>query len=117
MISDLLFLFVSQGYIDASEEGFDATVALGNEMVENEHPAKDDVAEKVENMEAKKLEVAEMWEKKKVEYDQRMEFQTFNRDIEQMEAVMAKQEVNFHLNFLLGTHCWETSTPTVFCSG
>lgn len=63
-------------------------------MVEEDHPAKEEVAEKVQNMETKKQEMIDMWEKKKLEYDQRMEFQTFNRDIEQMEAVMIKQEVN-----------------------
>ena len=84
---------IQQGYIDASEDGFDATVALGNQMIQDDYEAKDEIGEKVALMELKRKEMIELWESKKLEYDQRSELQTFNRDIEQMEAIIVKQEV------------------------
>ena len=84
---------IQQGYIDASEEGFDATVALGNQMIQDDYEAKDEIGEKVALMELKRKEMIELWESKKLEYDQRSELQTFNRDIEQMAAIIVKQEV------------------------
>ena len=66
-------------------------------MVTDDYEAKDEIGEKVKNLESKRQEMIDMWEKKKLEYDQRSEFQAFNRDIEQMDVIMAKQEVNYYI--------------------
>jgi len=63
-------------------------------MVTDDYKAKDEIEEKVKNLECKRKEMIDLWENKKLEYDQRSELQTFNRDIEQMDLIMAKQEVN-----------------------
>ena len=93
-------LFTSyQGYIDASEDGFDATVSLGNQMIQEEFEAKAEIGDNIQNLNAKRDEMLAVWEQKKLEYDERSELQSFKRDIEQMEVIMVKQEVI--LNFSL----------------
>ena len=62
-------------------------------MIQDDYTAKDEIAEKVSNLNAKREEMIAIWEQKKLEYDERSELQAFNRDIEQMEVIMVKQEV------------------------
>ncbi|XP_057290447.1 spectrin alpha chain, non-erythrocytic 1-like isoform X2 [Hydractinia symbiolongicarpus] len=81
-----------RGYIDAAEEGFDKAVELGNSMVAQNHYGKDEVAEKNEHLQNEWAKMNDLWGKKKADYDQCMQLQVFNRDIEQMEAVMVQQE-------------------------
>lgn len=68
---------------------------LGNSMVAQDHYAKDEVAEKNEHLQNEWAKMNDLWGKKKADYDQCMQLQVFNRDIEQMEAVMVQQEVRY----------------------
>lgn len=82
-----------QGLIDAAEEGYDDVMELGQSMVDNGHKKKDEIEEKMNALKEERQQMLDLWEKKKVNYDQCMELQLFNRDIEQMEVIMVKQEV------------------------
>ena len=86
----------SQGYIDAAEEGFDNTIDLGHSITAKQDETSEEVASKVDNLQVKWAEMNELWDKKKVDYDQCMQLQMFNRDIEQMEVVMVQQEVRIY---------------------
>ena len=67
-------------------------------MVDNNHYAKDDVSNKVAHLKEEWAKMMSLYAKKKVDYDQCMQVQLFNRDVEQMEAVMVKQEVCCYIN-------------------
>lgn len=86
-------LFFNQGIIDASEECYDATVDLAESMIDNDHYEKDIVMEKLNDLKDERSKMTADWDDKKVKYDQCMEYQLFNRDVEQMETIMATQEV------------------------
>ena len=86
-----------QGYIDASEDGFDGTIALGNQMIQEDFVGKDEIADEIKNLNAKRKEMIAVWEQKKLEYDEKSELQSFKRDVEQMEVIMVKQEVEICL--------------------
>lgn len=45
------------------------------------------------SLESEKLELLELWEKRRVQFEQCMELQLFNRDCEHANATMTKQEV------------------------
>ncbi|XP_065068119.1 spectrin alpha chain, non-erythrocytic 1-like [Rhopilema esculentum] len=81
-----------QGYIDASEGGFNSTVELGTKLVDEDHYAKEDINEKLATLDAEKRALMELMEKRKLEFEQCMDFQIFQRDCSQMDVVIAKQE-------------------------
>ena len=68
-------------------------------MIANDHYEKELVAEKLVDLQAERTKMMEAWDEKKVKYDQCMEYQLFNRDVEQMETIIATQEV--HTDYLL----------------
>lgn len=45
------------------------------------------------SLETEKMELLELWEKRRVQFEQCMELQLFNRDCEHADATMTKQEV------------------------
>lgn len=61
-------------------------------MVSNGHPASSDVSEKLSQLEEERKSLLELWETRRVLYEQCMDLQLFYRDSEQAEAWMAKQE-------------------------
>eukprot|EP00794_Sanderia_malayensis_P015984 gene15984-17594_t len=81
-----------KGHIDASEDGYQNTVKLGKGLVEDDHYAKEDIQEKLDQLEADRAELLKLQEKRKSEFEQCMDFQIFQRDCAQMDVVMAKQE-------------------------
>lgn len=58
----------------------------------NGHPASSDVSEKLSLLEEERKSLLELWETRRVLYEQCMDLQLFYRDSEQAEAWMAKQE-------------------------
>ncbi|XP_065647133.1 spectrin alpha chain, non-erythrocytic 1 isoform X2 [Hydra vulgaris] len=93
-----------KGYIDASEDGFEKTIALGKKIIEDEHCGKPDVENEIAILQKERQKVIECWVEKKKEYDQGLDFQLFMRDADQMESIMVKQE-----NFL----CSEPDSDSV----
>lgn len=50
------------------------------------------------------MELLELWERRRVQFEQCMELQLFNRDCEHADATMSKQEVGIHLSDLVLYH-------------
>ena len=62
--------------------------------MENDHYAIDDVKQKLVDLANEKTSLLELWEERRVLYEQCMDLQIFYRDTEQADAWMSKQEVS-----------------------
>ena len=82
-----------QGEIDAREDSFKSLAESGQRLMEAEHYAVDEVKEKLVNLANEKTSLLELWEERRVLYEQCMDLQIFYRDTEQADAWMTKQEV------------------------
>ena len=60
----------------------------------SQHEESDLIGGKLSDMKKSRDLMLEGWGERKKEYDQCMELQLFNRDIEQMETIMVVQEVS-----------------------
>ena len=81
-----------KGEIDARADSFEATGLAGSKLLERQHYAASEVAIKLESLQADKASLLELWEKRRILYEQCMDLQLFYRDTEQADAWMAKQE-------------------------
>ncbi len=81
-----------KGEIDAHDDNFRACADEGQELVDTDHPAKDEVKEKLVNLAEEKRSLEALWEERRVQYEQCMDLQLFYRDTEQANTWMAKQE-------------------------
>ncbi|RUS85999.1 hypothetical protein EGW08_006269 [Elysia chlorotica] len=90
-----------KGEIDAHEDSFQSANKHGTSLVETDHFAKDDVREKLETLNHEKHTLLELWEERRVLYEQCMDLQLFLRDTEQADTWMTKQEA-FLVNDDLG---------------
>ncbi|XP_032452714.1 spectrin alpha chain isoform X2 [Nasonia vitripennis] len=81
-----------KGEIDARADSFDSTGLAGSKLLERQHYAASEVAIKLESLAADKASLLELWEKRRILYEQCMDLQLFYRDTEQADAWMAKQE-------------------------
>ncbi|XP_033114837.1 spectrin alpha chain, non-erythrocytic 1-like isoform X2 [Anneissia japonica] len=81
-----------KGEIDAHEDRFKATDDEGQELVDTDHPAKDEVKDKLAALENEKLTLLQLWETRRVLYLQCNDLQIFYRDVEQANTMMSKQE-------------------------
>ena len=82
-----------QGEIDAHEDSFRATAEAGQKLMESDHYAVDEVKEKLITLANEKTSLLELWEERRILYEQCMDLQLFYRDTEQADTWMAKQEV------------------------
>lgn len=90
-----------KGEIDAHEDSFQSANNHGTKLVQTNHFAKDDVKEKLETLNHEKHTLLELWEERRVLYEQCMDLQLFLRDTEQADTWMTKQEA-FLVNDDLG---------------
>ncbi|PVD22109.1 hypothetical protein C0Q70_17913 [Pomacea canaliculata] len=90
-----------KGEIDAHEDSFQSCAEAGEHLVKSDHYAADDVREKLAILESEKRSLLELWEEKRILYEQCMDLQLFVRDTEQADAWMTKQEA-FLVNEDLG---------------
>ncbi|XP_058795855.1 spectrin alpha chain [Phymastichus coffea] len=81
-----------RGEIDARADSFEATQAAGTRLLERQHYAAEEVARKLESLASDKQALLELWEQRRILYEQCMDLQLFYRDTEQADAWMAKQE-------------------------
>lgn len=81
-----------KGEIDAREDSFRATAEAGQKLLESKHYAVEEVKEKLVTLANEKTSLLEMWEERRILYEQCMDLQLFYRDTEQADAWMAKQE-------------------------
>ncbi|KAL8606296.1 hypothetical protein ACOMHN_024191 [Nucella lapillus] len=90
-----------KGEIDAREDSFVSCAQAGERLVSSNHYAADEVREKLGILESEKKSLLELWEERRIMYEQCMDFQLFIRDTEQADAWMTKQEA-FLVNEDLG---------------
>ncbi|KAK7095430.1 spectrin alpha chain-like isoform X3 [Littorina saxatilis] len=90
-----------KGEIDAREDSFVSCDEAGERLVNSNHYAADEVREKLSVLEFEKKSLLELWEERRIQYEQCMDLQLFVRDTEQADAWMTKQEA-FLVNEDLG---------------
>lgn len=90
-----------KGEIDAREDSFVSCADAGERLVTSNHYAADDVSDKLAVLDSEKKSLLELWEERRVQYEQCMDLQLFIRDTEQADAWMSKQEA-FLVNEDLG---------------
>ena len=78
--------------IDAREDSFRATAEAGQILLDNNHYASDEVKEKLVVLAEEKTLLLQLWEERRILYEQCMDLQLFYRDTEQADTWMAKQE-------------------------
>jgi spectrin alpha len=81
-----------RGEIDARADSFEGSALAGGRLLEHQHYAAEEVAHKLEALGAERTALLELWEQRRVLYEQCMDLQLFYRDTEQADAWMAKQE-------------------------
>jgi len=78
--------------IDAREDSFRATAEAGQILRDSNHYASDEVGEKLVALAEEKTQLLQLWEERRILYEQCMDLQLFYRDTEQADTWMAKQE-------------------------
>ncbi|XP_052259701.1 spectrin alpha chain-like isoform X3 [Dreissena polymorpha] len=81
-----------KGEIDAREDSYKSTMEAGKRLVETNHYAAEEVKEKLHTLSSEKSSLHELWEERRILYEQCMDLQLFLRDTEQADAWMTKQE-------------------------
>ena len=69
-----------------------ATAEAGTMLLESGHYSSDEVKEKLSTLAEDKAALLELWEERRILYEQCMDLQLFYRDTEQADTWMAKQE-------------------------
>ncbi|XP_060065678.1 spectrin alpha chain-like isoform X1 [Ylistrum balloti] len=81
-----------KGEIDAREDSFKTTAEAGQRLVNADHYAADEVRDKLSVLSSEKASLHDLWEERKILYEQCMDLQLFYRDTEHADAWMTKQE-------------------------
>ncbi|KAJ8300491.1 hypothetical protein KUTeg_022010 [Tegillarca granosa] len=79
-----------KGEIDAREDSFRSTVEAGQRLVDANHYAADEVRDKLSILSSEKSSLLDLWEERKILYEQCMDLQLFYRDTEHADAWMTK---------------------------
>ena len=77
----LIFLIsiIVQGEIDAREDSFRSTAESGRLLLESDHYAVEDVKERLVTLANEKTTLLELWEERRILYEQCMDLQLFYR--------------------------------------
>merc|ERR1712062_372572 len=78
--------------IDAREDSFRATAEADQMLLDSGHYASEEVKEKLSILVEEKSTLLNLWEERRIMYEQCMDLQLFYRDAEQADTWMAKQE-------------------------
>ncbi|XP_071821753.1 spectrin alpha chain, non-erythrocytic 1-like isoform X5 [Apostichopus japonicus] len=78
--------------MDAHEDNFKNVADEGQALLDADHPASEDVKEKLVTLAEEKRNLEDLWDERNKKYDQCMDLQLFYRDTEQANTWMAKQE-------------------------
>uniref|UniRef100_A0AC35U4B9 Spectrin alpha chain n=1 Tax=Rhabditophanes sp. KR3021 TaxID=114890 RepID=A0AC35U4B9_9BILA len=81
-----------KGEIDAREDNFALTKDAGEKIISDRIPESADVQDKLNHLMNEKESLRALWEEKRALFEQCMDLQLLQRDIEQAENWMAKQE-------------------------
>ncbi|XP_030853592.1 spectrin alpha chain, non-erythrocytic 1 isoform X3 [Strongylocentrotus purpuratus] len=90
-----------KGEIDAHQDSFKQCAEEGQQLLDENHPQSDEVKEKLVTLADEKKALEELWEERRVTYEQCMDLQLFYRDTKQAQSWMTKQET-FLVNEDLG---------------
>lgn len=86
--------------MDAHEDNFKNVADEGQALLDADHPASEDVKEKLVTLAEEKRNLEDLWDERNKKYDQCMDLQLFYRDTEQANTWMAKQEVIWNWIFI-----------------
>ncbi|CAG5125562.1 unnamed protein product, partial [Candidula unifasciata] len=78
--------------MDARAGTFQAFELLGQQLLQNQHYASEDVQQKLEELAKSREELEQAWIARRIKLDQCLELQLFYRDCEQAESWMASRE-------------------------
>jgi len=78
--------------IDAREDSIRAAAEAGHMLLSSGHYASEEVTEKLTILAEEKDSLLQLWDERRILYEQCMDYQLFYRDAEQADAWMAKQE-------------------------
>lgn len=78
--------------IDAREDSIRAAAEAGHMLLTSGHYASEEVTEKLQILSEEKDSLLQLWDERRILYEQCMDYQLFYRDAEQADAWMAKQE-------------------------
>lgn len=78
--------------IDSRDESFKSCKTEGEELIGMRHPNSDDIHNKLKRLDDERIVLLQLWNERRVLYEQNMDLQLFYRDTEQAEAWIAKQE-------------------------
>lgn len=81
-----------KGEIDAREDSFKTIEKEGDELIKQEIQVQE-IHEKLIRISEEKVSLVVLWEERRILYEQCMDLQLFNRDTEQADQWMNKQEV------------------------
>ncbi|KAK2727728.1 hypothetical protein QYM36_008275, partial [Artemia franciscana] len=81
-----------KGEIDAREDSFVSAAAGGQQLLEINHFASDQVKEKLNQLSEEKAALSASWEERRILYEMCMDLQLFYRDTEQADTWMSKHE-------------------------
>ncbi|XP_053397827.1 spectrin alpha chain, non-erythrocytic 1-like isoform X5 [Mercenaria mercenaria] len=78
--------------IDTRQDTFNTVIRTGQDMVENDHYAKDEIQEKVNQVKEAQERLNQTWANRKEYYDQQYDFHIFLRDAQQLDNTCSSQE-------------------------
>ena len=93
--SFLIFSFTFQEHrveIDARSGTFETFEVFGNQLLEAEHYASDEVKARMEELREARVQLEQRWMDRRLKLDQCLELQVFNRESEQAETWMVARE-------------------------
>lgn len=78
--------------IEAHQGAFAMFESFGQSLLDNHHPAKVEIQDKLDNVQLGRQELARAWDNKKDLLDQELEYQNFDRECQLAEAWMINRE-------------------------
>ncbi|XP_012892769.1 PREDICTED: spectrin alpha chain, erythrocytic 1-like, partial [Dipodomys ordii] len=78
--------------IDSYDDRFQSADATGQELLDGNHDASDEIKEKMTALANAWAALLELWDRRQHQYQQCLDFHLFSRDSEQVDSWMSRQE-------------------------
>uniref|UniRef100_G3W7Y5 Spectrin alpha chain, erythrocytic 1 n=1 Tax=Sarcophilus harrisii TaxID=9305 RepID=G3W7Y5_SARHA len=78
--------------IDSYEDRFQSAAETGQDLLDADHEASEEVREKMTSLKNAHAELLELWERRRHQYEQCLDLHLFYRDSEQVDSWMSRQE-------------------------
>ncbi|XP_004640065.1 spectrin alpha chain, erythrocytic 1 [Octodon degus] len=82
----------NQHEIDSYDDRFQSAAETGQELLDGEHKASDEIEEKMKTLADNWVALNALWEERQQQYQQCLDFHLFCRDREQVDSWMSRQE-------------------------